>query len=265
MPNLRRIVLCGGVLLNLPGKAGLLECDIVLEQRDWHIRGIYEICTFLSSLTSLTTLRLTYSRAIFERPYHIPSCIRLPNLRTLVADFYLREDRAEDSLLRLVEHIEAPQLEELFLKFQRELPDAGSLWSASNYLGDLLRTHGETGSLQTFSFTQESWMTYHEIGLVVKNPCNGNIFISGLELGCFDHPEFSSYQGGAYGLRTLTFKNCKLSKKGLELLLTVYTTKEWYPNFEGIIIEQCKGITWEDLGGLGVAHSERVFIRDDWL
>jgi hypothetical protein len=75
--------------------------------------------------------------------------------------------------------------------------------------------------------------------------------------------DFSSHQGGTYGLRTLTFKNCELSKAELELLLRIYTTREWYPNFEGIIFEQCKGVKLEDL--TSVVHSEHVLFRDEWL
>jgi hypothetical protein len=287
MPNLRRIVFHNGVPLGLPGKADLLECDLVLvtERIQWFTR---EISRFLGSLTSLTTLRLTFLEAVFGQPYNITSPIRLPNLRTLVADarfgFMIADSMAEKSgrvIVKLIECLEAPQLEKLFVNLNHD-PSSEKL--TSDLLNDLLHMHGKTGSLQTFTFTQASWlthkknkieslptlastqesrMTYHDIGSVVKNPCNGNIVISGLDLGCYKHPDFSSHEGGTYGLQTLTFKNCKLSTDALEVLLKLYTTREWYPNFEGIILERCDDVTWEDLAG--AAHSEHVFIRDDCL
>jgi hypothetical protein len=45
------------------------------------------------------------------------------------------------------------------------------------------------------------------------------------------------------------------------MLLKLYTTKELYPNFEGIILEQCDGVDWETLAG--ITHSEYVFFGDD--
>jgi hypothetical protein len=272
MPNLRRIVSHDGIPWELPGKAGLLECDIELAVYPIP-RFMQKISGFLGSLTSLTTLRLTHMGSTIGRPpYNITSPICLPNLRTL--DVHIRfgdmklkyGDIVEESgraIIKLVEHLEAPQLEELFVHLYHHVEY--SIFITSDLLKDLLRMHGKTGSLQTFTFTQESRTGEYgfDYPSVFENPCNGSIVISGLRLNYHEHPDFSSYQGGTYGLRTLTFRKCDVSADALEALLKLYTTREWYPNFEGIILEECDGVTWEDLAGM--AHLEHVFIRDDWL
>jgi hypothetical protein len=270
MPNLRRIVSHDGIPLELPGKAGLLECDIVLEGYCIH-PFMRKISGFLGSLTSLTTLRLTYSKATFLLPFYIASPIRLPNLRELdvrmcfgvmVLDSGDIVEESGEAILKLVERLEAPQLEELLMTiYHVETSKAMTCY----LLDDLLRIHGKAGSLQTFTYIQEGQIADDSIESVVENPCNGNIVISGLDLcRCYyKHPDLSSHQGGTYGLRTLTFRKCKISTDAMEVLLKLYTTREWYPNFEGIILERCDDVTWEDLAG--IAHSEHVLIRDEWL
>jgi hypothetical protein len=44
------------------------------------------------------------------------------------------------------------------------------------------------------------------------------------------------------------------------MLLKLYTTKELYPNFEGIILEQCDGVDRKTLAG--VTHSNYVSVND---
>jgi hypothetical protein len=261
MPNLRRIVFRGDVPLDLPGKADLLECDIVLKGE--RIPFTPEINNFLGSTTSLTTLRLTYSGDAFEYINYSNRDIRLPNLRTFIAELQIGFDsddkdvsNSDQAVLNLMYLIDAPQLEELSVMLrQADLSYLG-------FLNRLLRTYGKTSSLQTFTFTQvpESYGSLIYDALDVDNPLNGNIVISGLCIPFRTDLLFPNHQGGTYGLRTLTFKNCHLSKAEFGSLLKLYTTKEWYPNFEGIILEQCKGVAREVLGG--IVHSECVFIRD---
>jgi hypothetical protein len=75
------------------------------------------------------------------------------------------------------------------------------------------------------------------------------------ELAIPDHDE------GVLGLRTLTFNDCRLSIAALEALLRLYTTTRVYPNFEGITLRQCAGISRESLQGM--VGSEYVVFSDD--
>jgi hypothetical protein len=261
MPNLRKIEFHDGVPLKLPG-TGLLECDIHVVLRKQGIRRLTpEIPDFLGSLTSLTTLRVTYSGATFLHIRDMTSPICLPNLRTLVMhmDLYDKYFQSGLAILNLIKHLAAPRLEELSVNYRYEPDRELGVWDLTE---DLLCMHDITSSLQIFTLTQECGRTNHDIKSFVENPCNGNMVISGLTL-CFygGHTKFPSHQGGTYGLRTLTFKNCELTKAELKLLLKLYTTREWYPNFEGIMLERCDGVTCGDLAG--VAHSEYVFFKDD--
>jgi hypothetical protein len=62
------------------------------------------------------------------------------------------------------------------------------------------------------------------------------------------------------GLRTVTLKECRLSMVALEGLLKLYRSGV-YPNFEGIILIQCAGISRESLRG--IVGSEYVMFGDD--
>jgi hypothetical protein len=125
LPNLRRIIVHNGVPMELPGKANLLECDVVLE--GCNIKGfIPKISDFLGSLTSLTTLQRTSSEATFLHSYDLKNLIRLPNLRTLSMRLTFRKhddmfnaQRSGQGILSLFEHLEAPQLGELSVKLDK--------------------------------------------------------------------------------------------------------------------------------------------------
>jgi hypothetical protein len=273
MPNLRRIVIHDGVPLALPGKADLSECDAVLEGDD--IPGfLLELPEFLGSSTSLTTLSLTFNEATFTCPFDFRAKLKfvhLPNLRTFHVDACfntLRNDKDASeimyngqAILILIDYLKAPKLEQFSVVLDNET--CWRRWT-SGFLSQWLRVHGKASSLQTFAFTEVRYRAYDDVESIVDNPCNGNIVMSGLDLDVSRReklPKSRTHQEGPYRLRTLTFKNCRLSTRALESLLQLYTTRELYPNFEGIILTQCDGVTWETLAG--VAHSKHVFFRED--
>jgi hypothetical protein len=278
VPKLRRVVLNDGVAMELPGKSNILECDLVIKGYD--IKDyIPRSSKLLESLTSLTTLRLTFRAAslvgTFDRKV---APIHLPNLRSFEADLYFTrfsngdkydhelDDLSDtgEAIYRFIYELVTPQIEELRVNVSHD-----TCWNdyTTEMLRDLFREHGKSSTLRRLEFTQEGYRldANDSFRSIFGSPCNCNVVLSGVLFDNSSHYGFKlkapKCDEGVLGLRTLTFKNCRLSIIAIKELLKLYTTSGLYPNFERITLSQCAGISRESLRG--VVGSEYVVFSDE--
>jgi hypothetical protein len=276
VPKLRTVVLNDGVPIKLPGRSNISECELVIKDNDV-VNYIPRSSKFLGSLTSLTTLRLTFQGANLVGTYNRKIApIHLPNLRSFQADLYFTLFNADkygyeletvsdtgEAIYRFIGQLVTPRLEGLRVNVRHN-----TCWNERtiDFLCDLFRTHGKSRTLQRLEFTQEGQRlsAINSFKSIFECPLNSNIVMSGL---LFDSGDRSLFElkvpeddEGVLGLRTLTFKDCRLSVSALEGLLKLYTSGV-YPNFELITLTQCAGISGESLRG--VVGSEYVVFSND--
>jgi hypothetical protein len=277
MPKLRKVILNNGVPMELPRKSNILECDLVIEN-DVLKNYIPKFSRLIDSLISLTTLRLVFHGASLKDSYEEEmGPFHLPNLRTFHADLYFREFNDNDydsydeytlsdtgeAINRFILHLIVPRMESL-----RVTARHGTCWNewTREFLCNLFYMYGESSRLRTLEFIQEGdrLSADHWFKFIFECPCNGNAVLSRLMFNSSDRSMFElaipDHDEGVHGLRTLTFKDCRLSIGALEALLKLYTSG-LYPNFEGITLMQCAGISRESLRG--VVGSEYVVFNDD--
>jgi hypothetical protein len=277
-PKLRRIVLNDGVPMKLPGESNILECDLVVEGYELE-NYIPSSCELLESLTSLTTLRLRFRAASLVDTYDLEiGRIHLPNLQSFEADLFFTpfsdadKDDYEPSTVSdtgeaiycFIYKLDTPRIEEL-----RVIVSHDTCWNyyTTGCLCFLFRTHGKSRTLRTLEFTQEGHRldTSDSFRSIFHRPCNSNVVLSGLIFDSSRHDRFEledpKCNGDVLGLRTLTFKDCRLSIDAIMALLKLYTASGLYPYFEGITLTQCAGISRESLRG--VVGSEYVVFSDE--
>jgi hypothetical protein len=273
MPKLRRVIFNNGVPKELPGKSNILECDLVIESYGFRI-NIPKVSKFLDSFISLTTLRLEFKCALADSGGFEMRSTYLPNLRAFHADLYFytggrwhdKHSPSNVAIYCFIVQLVAPRMEQLRVAVRHD-----ASWDGSNegFLCSLFRAYGKSSTLRTLEFIQEDgglgaiWpdSTFNSI---FGCPCKSNVVLSGLLFDSSDRSifklEIPNHGEGVLGLRTLTFRNCRLSIRALEALLRLYKI-EFYTNFEGITLTQCAGISRESLRG--VVGSEYVVLSDD--
>jgi hypothetical protein len=277
VPKLRSVVIYDGVPMKLPGKSNILECELIIEKYDLK-NCIPDAAKFLQSLASLTSLRLTFQEASLVGTYDLKiGPIHLPNLRSFQADLYFTQFNNADKydyeletlsdtgevIYRFIGQLVTPQIDQVRVNVSHD-----TCWNewTKEFLCNLFRTHGKSSTLRTLEFSQEGHRlsANYSFKSIFGCPLNSNVVLSGLLFDSSDRSLFKlkvpEHDQGPLGLRTLTFKDCRLSIGALEAFLKLYTSGV-YPNFEGIILIQCAGVCRESLRG--VVGSEYVFFSYD--